>query len=105
MRVHLAACGFEHLIHLPDIRVNHGLLTALIERFHSETQTFHLLIGEITVTPEDVYRILRIPFHALRCPEYVSGGSRGLHAFRRLFGDETQLTGSISWETLVQRYG
>lgn len=88
MRVHLASCGFEYLIWLPKIRVNHGLLIDLIERFHSKTQTFHLPIGEITVTLEDVYKILRIPFHGQRL-DYVSLGNSGLLAFRHLFRDDT----------------
>jgi hypothetical protein len=51
---------------MPDLRVNHGLLTALVEGFHSEMNTFHLPQGEMMVTPEDVYQILRVPFHGLR---------------------------------------
>lgn len=47
---------------MPDIHVNHEMLTALVERFHSEHNTFHLPVGEMTITPEDVYRILRILF-------------------------------------------
>ena len=65
-RVHIKAMGLIHLCDLPDIQVNHGLLGALVECFHLEINTFHLPPGEVTVTPEDVYRILRIPFHGLR---------------------------------------
>ena len=36
-------------------------MTALAERWHSEHNTFHLPIGEITVSPEDVWRIVRVP--------------------------------------------
>lgn len=52
-----------------------------------------------------MYRILHIPFHAAQWPEYVSSGNSSLLAFRCLFGDDTQMTTSISWETLVQHYG
>lgn len=45
-----------------DIHVNHDMLTDLVEHFHSEHNTFHLLVGEMTITPKDIYRILRIPF-------------------------------------------
>lgn len=38
-----------------------GLLKTLAERWHSEHNTFHFSTSEITVTHEDVYRILRIP--------------------------------------------
>lgn len=37
-----------------------GLLTALAKRWHSETCSFHLSMGEMTVNVEDIYRILRI---------------------------------------------
>lgn len=53
--------GLRHILYVPKFRANMGLLTALAERWHSETCTFHLLMGEMTVTLEDVYRILRIP--------------------------------------------
>lgn len=40
-----------------DIR----LITALVERFRPETNTFHFPFGEITITLEDVYMILGLP--------------------------------------------
>lgn len=57
----IAATGLYEVMHMPVIRMNHGLITALAERWHSETCTFHLAQGEMTVTLEDVWRILRIP--------------------------------------------
>lgn len=44
-------------MYVPEFWANMGLLTTLAERWHSETCTFHLLMGEMTVTLEDVYRI------------------------------------------------
>lgn len=46
--------GLVHCIQFPVVRVHQAMLTALIERWSSETSTFHLLIGEMTVTLEDV---------------------------------------------------
>lgn len=60
-QVAIEAMGLRHILYVPEFRVNMGLLTALVERWHSKTCTFHLLMGEMTVTLEDVYRILRIP--------------------------------------------
>ena len=57
-RAHIDALRLTHLCDLPDIWVNHGLLGALVEHFHSKMNTFHLPFGEVTVTLEDVYRIL-----------------------------------------------
>ena len=51
----LASLGLYHITFMPEIRSNNGLLTALAERWHSETSSFHLPIGEATVTLEDVW--------------------------------------------------
>lgn len=45
------------------IRDNLGLLTTLAERWHSETSTFYFPTGEMSVTLEDVYHILRLPIN------------------------------------------
>lgn len=55
-----------HLYEMPVIRVNHSLLTALVKCFHSEVNTFHLPQGEMTVMPEDIYRILWVLFHGTK---------------------------------------
>ena len=62
---HIDRLGLSHLCWIPVVLVNHNLLTALVEHFHSKTNTFHLPQGE-TVTPKDIYRILYIPFHRPR---------------------------------------
>lgn len=53
----IEAMGLRHVLYVPKFQANMGLLTALAERWHSETCTFHLPMGEMTVTLEDVYRI------------------------------------------------
>ncbi|KAH9303980.1 hypothetical protein KI387_008384, partial [Taxus chinensis] len=40
---------------------NHAMLQALIERWNLEKNTFYLPTWEMTVTLEDVFRILRLP--------------------------------------------
>ena len=54
----LSVMGFQWVVQMPHIRANHGLLTVLAERWHSEHNTFHLPTGEASITLEDVYRIL-----------------------------------------------
>ncbi|KAD2392701.1 hypothetical protein E3N88_39678 [Mikania micrantha] len=49
----LLDCGYRNL--------DHGLLEALIERWRPETHTFHLPIGEATVTLEDVNVLWGLP--------------------------------------------
>ncbi|XP_068504171.1 protein MAIN-LIKE 1-like [Phaseolus vulgaris] len=53
--------GFGHLLKFKNIDFNHVLLTALVERWRSETHTFHFPLGETTVTLEDVELILGLP--------------------------------------------
>lgn len=52
------------LSHLPGLmfaRHDHALITAFVERWQPETNSFHLPDGEYTITLEDVHHILRIP--------------------------------------------
>lgn len=56
----IEAYSLIHLLHMPPYQKNRALLIALADRWHNEHNTFHLLMGEIIVTLEDIYRILRI---------------------------------------------
>ncbi|XP_050226385.1 protein MAIN-LIKE 2-like isoform X2 [Mercurialis annua] len=52
------------LSHLPDIMFDHldiPLLSAFVERWQPDTNSFHLPFGEMTITLHDVWHILRIP--------------------------------------------
>ncbi|KAH9331924.1 hypothetical protein KI387_004032, partial [Taxus chinensis] len=40
---------------------DHSLMVALIERWDPTTNVFHLPTGQMTITLEDVYCILRLP--------------------------------------------
>jgi hypothetical protein len=41
--------------------ISHGLVCAMAERWHQETSSFHLPVGEMTITLDDVACLLRIP--------------------------------------------
>ena len=41
--------------------IDHPLITALVERWRQETRTFHFLVGEATVTLQDVFVLLGLP--------------------------------------------
>lgn len=52
--------SLRHVLYMPQIRTNTGLLTALVERWHFETCMFHWLTGEMSITLEDASKILRV---------------------------------------------
>jgi len=41
--------------------ISHGLVCAMCERWHEETNSFHLPVGEMTITLDDVVSLLDIP--------------------------------------------
>ncbi|KAL5166081.1 Protein MAIN-LIKE 1 [Glycine soja] len=72
----VAATGLSPLIDCSVITGNPGLISAFVERWHNETSTFHLPVGELTITLDDVSSILHLPitgalhsFHALSTEE------------------------------------
>ncbi|KAL5141605.1 Protein MAIN-LIKE 1 [Glycine soja] len=72
----VAATGLSPLIDCSVITGDPGLISAFVERWHNETSTFHLLVGELTITLDDVSSILHLPitgalhsFHALSTEE------------------------------------
>lgn len=53
-----------HLFELditPLGNINHELISAFVERWHSETSSFHMPWGEMTVTLDDVSALLHLP--------------------------------------------
>ncbi|KAL5164228.1 Protein MAIN-LIKE 1 [Glycine soja] len=72
----VAATGLSPLIDCSVITDDPGLISTFVERWHSETSTFHLLVGELTITLDDVSSILHLSitgalhsFHALSTEE------------------------------------
>ncbi|XP_028778500.1 protein MAIN-LIKE 2 [Neltuma alba] len=50
--------GFGYLRSIPAISLDNPLISALVERWRRETNTFHLNVGEMTVTLRDVALLL-----------------------------------------------
>ncbi|RYQ82969.1 hypothetical protein Ahy_B10g101578 [Arachis hypogaea] len=62
---HLRITGFYHVSQIGIVQCQKALVNALIERWHPDTHTFHLPIGECSVTLEDVALILGLPTDGL----------------------------------------
>ena len=50
--------GLEGLFRAPSREIDHGLISARVERWRPETHTFHLSHGEMSITLQDVEVIL-----------------------------------------------
>ncbi|KAG9442185.1 hypothetical protein H6P81_018039 [Aristolochia fimbriata] len=73
MLPYVEAAGFGALHRVQWLRLDKPLITALVERWRSETNTFHLANGEMTIKLEDVgiLLVLRVDGDA------VTGSTRG----------------------------
>ncbi|XP_061352663.1 uncharacterized protein LOC133297513 isoform X2 [Gastrolobium bilobum] len=76
---YLRQAGFYDVARLRNHEIDHALVSALVERWRPETQTFHMPQGEVTITLEDVHHLLGLPTDG----EAVSGVA-GHHDFRHL---------------------
>ncbi|KAL5138555.1 Protein MAIN-LIKE 1 [Glycine soja] len=72
----VAGTGLSPLIVCSIDIGDRGLLSSFVERWHRETSSFHLLMGELTITLDDVSSLLHLP---------VVGD---LHAFQPLHVDD-----------------
>ena len=44
-------------------KINMPSISAFVERWHPETNTFHMPFGEMTITLHDVHYLLGVPVH------------------------------------------
>ncbi|KAG9446150.1 hypothetical protein H6P81_012278 [Aristolochia fimbriata] len=73
MLPYIEATGFGALYRVQWLRLDKPLITALVERWRSETNTFHLANGEMTITLEDVVALLGLRVDG----DAVTGSTRG----------------------------
>ena len=62
---YIDAAAFTELFKVPNMEVNHTLITALVEWWCLETHTFHLPYGEMGITLQDIEVMLGIPVDEL----------------------------------------
>lgn len=55
------ASGLHDLLCTGYSSVTHAMVRALCERWHTETSSFHLPVGEMTINLDDVYNLLYLP--------------------------------------------
>ncbi|KAL0012595.1 hypothetical protein SO802_007703 [Lithocarpus litseifolius] len=58
---YITDAGLDGLLRVPNIDVDHALITALVERWRPETHSFHLPHGEMTITLQDIEVIMGVP--------------------------------------------
>ncbi|KAG9458823.1 hypothetical protein H6P81_003331 [Aristolochia fimbriata] len=73
MLPYVEAAGFGALHRVQWLRLDKPLITALVERWRSEMNTFHLANGEMTITLEDVAVLLGLRVDG----DAVTGSTRG----------------------------
>ncbi|KAJ3688951.1 hypothetical protein LUZ61_018115 [Rhynchospora tenuis] len=90
----LSRFGLDHIARLGSMRIDWPLITALVERWRRETHTFHLPIGEMTPTLEDVCYLLGLPVDG----EPITGISDDNWS-----GEVVEVFGEDDWDTFPPR--
>ena len=62
---YIVDAGLEGLLRVPNIDLDHALITTLVERWRLETHSFHLPYGEMTITLQDMEVILGVSINGL----------------------------------------
>ena len=68
---YITDAGLDGLLWVPHMDLDHVLITALVERWRSETHSFHLPHGEITITLQDMEAIMGLPVNGLPVVGYT----------------------------------
>ena len=65
LRSYIIQSRFYGVYHIGHITLDWGLITSLVEKWHPKTHTFHLPVGKMTITLQDVAVILELCIHGL----------------------------------------
>ncbi|XP_039685139.1 protein MAINTENANCE OF MERISTEMS-like [Medicago truncatula] len=110
----LRESGLHDLVYLGYAIVSHALLMTLCERWHPETGTFHMPLGEMIVTLDDVACLMHVQIEGrmLSHPKKMSKHERATLMVRHLGVSEreaekiydTEYDGYISYPKLKELY-
>jgi len=79
--------GLHGLIYTGYSSVTYAMIRALCERWHTETSSFHLPVGEMTITLDDVYNLLHLPIQGRMLDhDAVVDRDHGIDLMTRLLG-------------------
>ena len=90
--VELAGFSYIHRLLGGGLELDRALITALVERWRSETHTFHLTVGEATITLQDVAVILGLPIEGQAVIDHGEGYWSALILELLGFGQKTLKT-------------
>ena len=62
---YIIEAGFEGLFKVPEMEVDHALITTLVECWRPKTHMFHLPHGEMGITLQDIEVMLGVPIDRL----------------------------------------
>ena len=89
----VAATRLSPLISCSIDTGNRGLISTFVERWHKETSSFHLPVGEVSITLDDVASLLYLPivgaFHTFE-PLHVDEAVLMLVKLLEVFGEEAR---------------
>src|ERR1051325_11252299 len=60
---YIERASFEDVIKISNCTIDSKFILAMCKRWRLETHTFHLPVGECTVTLEDVYMLMGLPIN------------------------------------------
>lgn len=109
---YLIRVGFYGVARIGFIRLDHALITALVERWRQETHTFHFLTGESTVTLQDVSVLLGLAVDGspITGVDHAHPPSMWVGECQRLLGrspEDTHIRGGrlqVQWHYLTVGY-
>ncbi|KAD7477558.1 hypothetical protein E3N88_00694 [Mikania micrantha] len=103
----ITLAGFGGIVQCGNRRLDRALISALVERWRPETHTFHLPIGETTITLQDVNILWGLPIEG----NVVSGVELNLNnsqittLFENLVGEELPQEAHIEgWVTQMMHF-